>query len=71
MTAQPARPVPDEDHPTGTAWRPAHPRPAHLPAHIRPWTPEEQARHRADLDEALDGWSYSESEHRRQGGDRG
>jgi hypothetical protein len=23
-----------------------------------PWTPEEQAQHRADLLEALDGWTY-------------
>lgn len=26
------------------------------PSTQRPWTPEEQAQHRADLMEALDGW---------------
>jgi hypothetical protein len=29
-----------------------------------PWTPEEQAQHRADLDEALDGWTYDEPSRR-------
>ena len=32
-------------------------RPDPAPAR-EPWTPEEQARHRADLLEALDGWHY-------------
>jgi hypothetical protein len=31
-------------------------RPDPTPGHT--WTPEEQAEHRADLLEALDGWTY-------------
>lgn len=43
--------VPAEDVPDGTFGR-AQPR---LPDHIRPCTPDEQARHHADLSEALSG----------------
>ncbi|RSR98061.1 hypothetical protein EF913_28440 [Streptomyces sp. WAC04189] len=50
--------VPEEDHSTGTAWRaPApEPRPATDGPGPRPWTPEEQAQHWADLAEAIDGY---------------
>ncbi|QTU64254.1 hypothetical protein [Streptomyces scabiei] len=41
--------VPAEDVPDGTFGRPAY----RLPDHITPTPPEEQARHLADLDEAL------------------
>ncbi|MEI5522498.1 hypothetical protein WB388_18005 [Streptomyces brasiliscabiei] len=41
--------VPAEDVPDGTFGRP----PYRLPDHITPTPPEEQARHLADLDEAL------------------
>lgn len=52
--------VPDEDHSTGTAWRTHRPTPPQtgLPAHIVPCTPDEQARHLADLDEAISTWVY-------------
>ncbi|WP_320784151.1 hypothetical protein [Streptomyces sp. CRN 30] len=52
-------PVPDEDHPTGTAWR-SGPRPAGLPEYIRPWTPEEQLRHVADLLDGIDGYAVGQ-----------
>lgn len=49
-----------EEFPTGTF---GHARPpAAGTRQIRPWTPEEQAEHRAVLDEALDGWR-SDDEH--------
>jgi hypothetical protein len=38
-------------------------KPAPKPA-AEPWTPEEQAQHRADLDEALDGWTYGREQRR-------
>jgi hypothetical protein len=41
--------VPAEDVPDGTFGRP----PYRLPEHLTPTPPEEQARHLADLDEAL------------------
>lgn len=50
LEAIPTRPAP--------ALKPA-PKPA-----AEPWTPEEQAQHRADLDEALDGWTYDEPRRR-------
>lgn len=37
-------------------------RPAPPPRPIRPWTPEEQAQHLADLLTALDGW-HSDDDH--------
>lgn len=43
--------------------RPDRPESAPKPAR-EPWTPEEQAQHRADLDEALDGWTYDEPRRR-------
>lgn len=43
--------------------RPARPDAAPKPAG-EPWTAEEQAQHRADLDEALDGWTYDEPRRR-------
>lgn len=36
---------------------PTRPAPAQKPA-AEPWTPEEQARHLAELDEAVRGWKY-------------
>ncbi|MDX3202097.1 hypothetical protein [Streptomyces scabiei] len=42
-------PVPDEDVPTGSFGRAEY----RLPEHLTPTPPEEQARHLADLDEAL------------------
>jgi hypothetical protein len=36
---------------------PVRPAPALKPV-AEPWTPEEQAQHRADLDAALDGWHW-------------
>lgn len=52
--------VPDEDHPNGAAWRKPRPTPppTGLPAHIRPCTPDEQARHLADLADAISTWVY-------------
>jgi hypothetical protein len=44
--------IPDEDHPTGTAWRNS-PRSA--------WTPEEQAEHLTAMTEAVSGWSVAEA----------
>lgn len=49
-----------EELPTGTFGYARPPAPAHR--EIRPWTPEEQARHLADLEAALDGWQ-SDDEH--------
>lgn len=46
--------VPPEDVPSGTFGH-AGPR---LPDHIRPCTPQDQARHLADLDDAVSGWTY-------------
>ncbi|MFF7142307.1 hypothetical protein ACFZB5_13795 [Streptomyces nodosus] len=46
--AIPTRPAPPPDRP-----RPREP---------GPWTPEEQARHLADLLAALDGWTYREAD---------
>ena len=43
-----------EEVPTGTFGHARPPTSAHQ--QIRPWTPEEQAEHRAILAEALDGW---------------
>lgn len=52
--------VPDEDRPNGAAWRKPRPAPPEtgLPAHIVPCTPEEQARHLADLADAISTWVY-------------
>jgi hypothetical protein len=36
---------------------PVRPTPAAKPAH-EPWTPEEQAQHRADLDAAIRDWHW-------------
>lgn len=47
--------------PTGTFGH-AIPPPPPDPRPIRPWTPEEQARHVADLLAALDGWVWDEDE---------
>jgi hypothetical protein len=38
-------------------------RPA-APEKPAPWTPEEQAQHRADLLEALDGWEWDREQRR-------
>lgn len=38
---------------------PVRPDPAPKPA-SEPWTPEEQARHWADLAEAIDGWHWQD-----------
>lgn len=46
--------------PTGTFGYARPPSPARR--EVRPWTPEEQAAHRAQLDEALNGWQ-SDDEH--------
>lgn len=45
--------VPDEDHSTGAAWR--------TPRPVQPCTPEEQAQHWADLDEAVNGWRVGDA----------
>ncbi|MGW0577333.1 hypothetical protein ACWD25_15450 [Streptomyces sp. NPDC002920] len=50
-----------ESIPTGTFGH-APPPPPPEPRPIRPWTPEEQAQHRADLLTALDGWVWDEDE---------
>ncbi|WP_143203957.1 hypothetical protein [Streptomyces kebangsaanensis] len=47
------RPVPDEDQPTGTAWR--------TPRPTQPCTAEEQAEHWADLDEVVQGWRVGDA----------
>lgn len=42
---------------------PTRPAPATKPATkpaAEPWTPDEQAQHRRDLDAALDGWHWDE-----------
>lgn len=43
---------------------PVRPEPAPKPTEPKPpaepWTPEEQARHRAELMEALDGWHWDD-----------
>ncbi|GGX99075.1 hypothetical protein [Streptomyces fructofermentans] len=57
---QAAAEVPAEDVPDGTFGRARH----RLPAHITPCTPEEQARHHADLDEALSGLAIGPLLHR-------
>lgn len=51
-------PVPDEDHSTGSVWRAdKHGQAAAgLPPHITPCTPQEQARHWAELCEAISGY---------------
>jgi hypothetical protein len=49
-----------EELPTGTFGHARPPAPDRRLA--RPWTPEEQAEHRAVLEEALDGWQ-SDDEH--------
>lgn len=40
--------------------RPAPPE----PDHTSPWTPEQQAQHRAELDEALHDWRYGRDQRR-------
>ncbi|MFM9542284.1 hypothetical protein [Streptomyces turgidiscabies] len=62
--------VPDEDHSNGAAW--TSPRPAHLPDHIRPWTPAEQAEHMAALTEGIAGFAVTQAmyRHARQPADR-
>lgn len=48
-----------EELPTGTFGRALPPRPAQRPTRRGPtWTPEEQARHCADLLAAIDGWDW-------------
>ncbi|MFI0236363.1 hypothetical protein [Streptomyces sp. NPDC016845] len=50
-----------EDIPTGTFGHALPPRPTD--AHTRPgptWTPIQQAQHRADLAQALEGWAWNE-----------
>lgn len=42
---------------------PTRPAPAEKPV-AEPWTPKEQAQHRADLDAALDGWEWNRDERR-------
>lgn len=53
-TEAPATHVPHEDHSTGAAWRTG------FPAHIRPWTHIEQARHRATLLDGLAGYAVGQ-----------
>ncbi|WP_405925462.1 hypothetical protein [Streptomyces sp. NBC_00035] len=50
--------APEEDHSTGTAWhRPqVHLRVPGLPANFEPCTPQEQARHRAELSRGIAGY---------------
>lgn len=50
-----------EDQPTGTFGHAEH----RLPGHIRPWAPKEQARHFAELAEAISGWSVGAALNRR------
>lgn len=52
-----------EELPTGTFGHAQPPQPAPRP--IRPWTPEEQARHWAELGEALEGWHWEGGTSRR------
>ncbi|EYT84000.1 hypothetical protein CF54_04130 [Streptomyces sp. Tu 6176] len=50
--------VPDEDHPTGTAWRTEpRPQPPALPEHTAPCTAAEQAEHLAVMTEAIAGFA--------------
>lgn len=42
---------------------PVRPAPAQKPA-AEPWTPEEQAQHRAELDAAVAGWRYGREQRR-------
>ncbi|MGW3410287.1 hypothetical protein [Streptomyces sp. NPDC000888] len=58
MSTPTAEDVPEEDHSTGSAWRPpqAHRTTPGLPPHFEPCTPEEQARHRAALSAGIAGY---------------
>ncbi|MCX4974262.1 hypothetical protein [Streptomyces sp. NBC_00620] len=58
MSAPTAESVPDEDHPTGTAWRTpqVHRTMPALPPRYEPCVPEEQARHRAALCAGIAGY---------------
>jgi hypothetical protein len=48
-----------EEWPTGTFGH-AQPPPEPPPRPIRPWSPEEQAQHHDELDEALSGWHWQD-----------